>query len=218
MASIGEPLNIPAYIRTDLRFALKATRQSLGVHYGIKKLQKERFYDNVSDKEIESEQIKSFHMLKSVEQVNETDTEFHVEKKPTLRKGSTGKEVKVEGGAEAGACVQNVAKVSTFFTGAVRKESSDAWVECDQAIPAKTKLRRETGYSVSVCKVELSLRAPSYTVDFYETHWWGRKTEAVPARAILSKLKGWDESRGTAIIEIEHQVEAERHVITNIET
>ena len=29
-------------------------------------------------------------MLKLVEQTNETDTEFHVEKKPTLCKGSNG--------------------------------------------------------------------------------------------------------------------------------
>ncbi len=47
MASIDEPLDIAAKVRPDLRIALKATRQSLGVDYGIKRSQKDLFYENV---------------------------------------------------------------------------------------------------------------------------------------------------------------------------
>ena len=67
-----------------------------------------------------------------------------------------------------------------------------------------------------VCKVEVSLRVPSLPVDFFEGIVFKNEVKT-PGRNILSELEGWDKSRGTAIIEIEHQVEAEHHVIVNLD-
>ena len=69
-----------------------------------------------------------------------------------------------------------------------------------------------------ICKVEISFRVLSLQVGFYVWKAIKDEVKTVPARDVLSKLQGWDESRGTAIVKVEYKVEAERHVITSLDT
>ncbi len=40
--------------------------------------------------------------------------------------------------------------------------------------------------------------------------------KSIPARDVLSKLKGWDESKDIAVVEVPYEVEAKDNVIANL--
>ncbi len=209
-----------AEVYSCLELALKASGTSLlGEYYSIKKLQKEQFFQNVSIMSLNC-QFKLFIPSKVYEESNDLDTAFHVKGDPTRRKGSKSNELQLKGGLKAGVpnIFAKVIKLCADANALVHMKSSEECVVNSEPIPSGAKLRREKGYDVFVCQVEVSLRVPSLQVGFYVWKLFKDEVKTVPARTILSKLQGWDESRGTAIIEIEHQVEAEHHVITNIET
>ena len=225
MASDDKPVDIQAAVRCDLKFALKIKRANLGTadgeQYGIEKSQKNLFFENLSIKELEHN-FKSFRPLKRLEQTNKTDTEFHVEKAPVVRTGSTGQEVQVKSGSEVGVegslpIALKLLKLSSNISGLLHRKSKDVWVECDEPIPPGAKLCREKGYDTFVCKAEVSLRVPSFKVVFCVKKGWSTKeVKTVPALDVLKELQGWDDSSGTAIVEVEYKVEAEHSVIVDL--
>ncbi len=214
MASKVKPIDIKAEVFSSLNLALKATGIDLGEGYDIEKSQKELFFENIIIKEIEHEFV-SFRPINVKEQVNETDTEFHVGKAPAVRTGSTGQEVHVKGNSEAGMpTVLKVLNASANIGGFWHRKSKDGYVECSQAIPAGAKLRRVKGYDTFACKVEISLCVPSYKISFFVKKGWSTKeVKTIPARDVLAMLKGWDKSKDVVIFETTYEVEAEHSKI-----
>ncbi len=212
MASKVKPIDIKAEVCSSLKLALKATGIDLGEGYDIEKSQKELFFDNLSIEGIEHKH-KCFRPIKVKEQVNETDTEFHAEKAPAIRTGSTGQEVK--GSSESS--FPSVMNMSTDNSGLMHRKSNDNWVD-SEPIPARSKLRQKKGYDTYVCKVEVSLRVPSLQVGFYVKKGISTKMKTIPARDVLSKLKGWDESKDIAMVEVTYDVEAEYNEVYDLKT
>ncbi len=135
MASKVKPVDIDAEVLSFLKLALDTVRTDLGENYCIEKSQKELFFENIFIKELEHKH-KCFRPIKDADQKNETDTDFHVEKAPAIRTGSTGHEVQVKGGSESSfPTVMDLWKLSAKASGFMNKKSSGDYVECSQAIP-----------------------------------------------------------------------------------
>ena len=159
-----------------------------------------------------------FRPLKHIKQKNETDSEYHVEKSPEIRRKAITKAAGVKGSVEAIVPIATtVAKIGTDIVGYVRGRGTDEWIKYSEPIPARSKLHRAKGYDIYICKAEVSLRVSSYEIVFYVKKGQSKKEVInVPARDVLSKLQGWDESRGTAMVDVQYTVEAEHSLLTNL--
>ncbi len=188
---------------------------------------KEDFLDSINCKMIECQQRGFLASSTMYEGRNDLDTEFKI--KGDYR-GVVINEKLVKSADESFAKgdlqalpVGTVALVSSSEE-CTQKKSKSECVTVSQPIPPKSILRHERGFNFFDCKFEVSLKVNDGSVTFSSwiwKHWpliwkWWGYLETVPARDVLSKVKGWDNSKGTAIIELQCKVETERDAIDKI--
>ncbi len=145
-----KPVDIKAEVLDHLKLALKTACTNLGEDYNIEKSQKELFFENISIKEFEHK-FQCFRPYDGVDQANETDTEFHVEKPPAIRTGSTGQELQLKGSTESSfPTLLNFWKLSADISGLVHRKSSDDWIECTFPVRQSYADRKDTEHNMSV--------------------------------------------------------------------
>ena len=195
-------IDYEAEVHSFLELALK----TIDKDFKIKDSQKKRFFENIS--------IKLFHFgdphflpVKVYKETNDLGTEFHVGGENSRRKGSSNSQLQLSSAAKTGSLYARMLDLHI-----VRKDTRDEWVTTRDPIPPGAELRRMKGIDVSICEVEVSLRIPSQGLLFYNRN--RKEVKTFFARDVLRHLQGWDESRGSARIEIERKVESEHHKIS----
>ena len=199
---------------------------------------KQNLLDNLVFKVIKSD-YKGFFPEDTYEERNKLDTAFRV---GGDRTGSDSNEEQVSGSTE-GLAHNTIATLSVNVSASRNKKSSKKRVISSQAIPPGRRTRQETGYEVYICKYEVSLNVNcdvslsnwSWWNSWRIWRWWSYSNNSaksknsegvnnsevevngyvktVSAHYVLSKINGWDESKSTVIIEMEHEANCERYVV-----
>ena len=214
-------------ILSDLENALE---RAGGESYSLlSENEKTKLFKNLDRKFIKKEEI-DFIPSKIYEETNNLDTKFQVGGDHT---GSDSNEQQMSGSAE-GSTNGCVMAASTNISASKQIKSSSECVTRSQPLPAKSSLRRETGYYTYSCTFKVSLRNDC-TVRFTKwrnLHWlyfwlWGSSSidpgnlvdsvnvngyiKTVSGQHVLSKLNGWNKEDKAATITFYTIVEGDRN-------
>ncbi len=188
-----------------------------GKDYYVTSAGKENFFKSLNRKTIGCRE-KGFVASSKRYEVNYLDIEYQRDYEKTVSKEEQVKHI----GEHSASGDMQVSVVNAGVHNGVKDctqtKSGEECVTYSQYLPAKSVLQHETGFTLSDCKFEVSL---NFNCDVTFRHWsliwrWFSSSKTFTARYVLRNLEGWDQSRSTAIIYLQCEVETVFDVLKNV--